>query len=147
MCQSGGVDSPLREASVSEATTIGLDIAKHVSHAHGADEHGAQVFTRRSSTRRAPGWLLGRCGWIAPKLHPTTRTAPCLNPPDPCPRESGKTPPLTMLIGLGSQGSFKKDMSWRLVVTHNVRGIHTLISMLALAFSDILRTNDKFYLK
>jgi len=30
MCQSGGVEYHLREASVSEVITIGLDIAKHV---------------------------------------------------------------------------------------------------------------------
>ena len=47
MCQSGGVEHHLREASVSEVTTIGLDIAKHVFHAHGADERGAMVFSRR----------------------------------------------------------------------------------------------------
>ncbi|WP_375243819.1 IS110 family transposase [Sphingomonas parapaucimobilis] len=34
---------------MSEATTIGLDIAKHVFHAHGADERGGQVFSRRLS--------------------------------------------------------------------------------------------------
>lgn len=34
---------------MSEATTIGLDIAKHVFHAHSADERGAQVFSRRLS--------------------------------------------------------------------------------------------------
>jgi len=32
---------------VSEVTTIGLDIAKQVFHAHGADASGAMVFSRR----------------------------------------------------------------------------------------------------
>jgi transposase len=32
---------------VSEVTTIGLDIAKNVFHAHGADERGAMVFSRK----------------------------------------------------------------------------------------------------
>ena len=32
---------------MSQATTIGLDIAKTVFHAHGADERGATVFSRR----------------------------------------------------------------------------------------------------
>ena len=32
---------------MSEVTTIGLDIAKHVFHAHGADERGGTVFSRR----------------------------------------------------------------------------------------------------
>jgi transposase len=47
MCHSGGVEAPLKEASVSEVTTIGLDIAKSVFHAHGADERGATLFSRR----------------------------------------------------------------------------------------------------
>ena len=49
MCQSGGVDHHLREASVSEVSTIGLDIAKHVFHAHGADERGRAVFSKKIS--------------------------------------------------------------------------------------------------
>jgi hypothetical protein len=40
MCQSEGVEHHLREASVSEVITIGLDIAKYVFHVHGADERG-----------------------------------------------------------------------------------------------------------
>jgi transposase len=32
---------------VSEVTTIGLDIAKSVFHAHGADERGAMLFSRK----------------------------------------------------------------------------------------------------
>jgi transposase len=36
-----------KEASVSEVTTIGLDIAKNVFHAHGADELGRGVFSKR----------------------------------------------------------------------------------------------------
>ena len=32
---------------MSEATTIGLDIAKHVSHTHGADATGPAMFNRR----------------------------------------------------------------------------------------------------
>lgn len=39
--------NPLEEASMSEISTIGLDIAKHVLHAHGADANGLQVFSRR----------------------------------------------------------------------------------------------------
>jgi transposase len=37
------------EASVSEVIIIGLDIAKHVFHAHGADERGRAVFSKRIS--------------------------------------------------------------------------------------------------
>ena len=32
---------------MSQVTTIGLDIAKNVFHAHGADERGAMVFSRK----------------------------------------------------------------------------------------------------
>src|SRR6202022_2986592 len=49
MCQSGGVEYHLREASVSEVIIIGLDIAKHVFHAHGADKRGRAVFSKRIS--------------------------------------------------------------------------------------------------
>jgi transposase len=47
MCQSGGVDHHLREASVSEVSIIGLDIAKHVFQAHGADALGRAVFRKK----------------------------------------------------------------------------------------------------
>src|ERR1700722_8527377 len=43
MRQSGGVEHHLREASVSEVIIIGLDIAKHVFHAHGDDERARAV--------------------------------------------------------------------------------------------------------
>src|SRR6476469_4934307 len=49
MCQSGGVEHHLREASVSEVITIGLDIAKYVFHVHGADERGRVIFSKRIS--------------------------------------------------------------------------------------------------
>lgn len=32
---------------MNEVSTIGLDIAKHVFHAHGADASGRQVFSRK----------------------------------------------------------------------------------------------------
>src|SRR5919199_2658263 len=46
-CQGGGVDRPLKEASVEQAITIGLDIAKRVFQAHGADASGRVVFRKR----------------------------------------------------------------------------------------------------
>jgi transposase len=49
MCQSGDVEHHLREASVSEVTTIGLDIAKYVFHAHGVDERGRAILSKRIS--------------------------------------------------------------------------------------------------
>src|SRR5476649_103246 len=39
----------LRETSMGQATTIGLDIAKHVFQAHGADETAHVVFRKRLS--------------------------------------------------------------------------------------------------
>ncbi|NKJ02472.1 transposase [Novosphingobium sp. SG707] len=33
---------------MSEISTIGLDIAKNVFHAHGADANGFQVFSRKT---------------------------------------------------------------------------------------------------
>ncbi len=39
--------TPLGGASVAEASTIGLDIAKHVFQAHGADSSGRVVFRKR----------------------------------------------------------------------------------------------------
>src|SRR5262245_59172614 len=47
MCQSGGVEHHLREASVSKVSTIGLDTSKHVFHAHGADGRGRAIFSKR----------------------------------------------------------------------------------------------------
>ena len=49
MCQSGCVQHHLREASVLEVSIIGLDIAKHVFHIHGADERGRAVLSKRIS--------------------------------------------------------------------------------------------------
>src|ERR1700746_1919820 len=49
MCQSGGVEHHLREASVSEVIIIGLDIAKYVFHVHGADGRGRVIFSKRIS--------------------------------------------------------------------------------------------------
>jgi transposase len=48
-CQSDGVVHHLSETSVAEVITIGLDIAKHVFHAHGADAAGRSVFSKRLS--------------------------------------------------------------------------------------------------
>src|SRR5438045_213214 len=44
--------APLKEASVSEVSIIGLDIAKHVFHAHGVDEQGRAIFSKRISRRK-----------------------------------------------------------------------------------------------
>src|SRR4051812_23903950 len=46
-CQGGGVDRPFEEASVGQAHTIGLDIAKRVFQVHGADASGRVVFRKR----------------------------------------------------------------------------------------------------
>ena len=48
MCHSGGVDEHhLREASMGEANTIGLDLAKNVFQVHGADTSGAVLFRKK----------------------------------------------------------------------------------------------------
>ena len=47
MCHGGGVDQPPKEASAGQASTIGLDIAKRVFQAHGADASGHAVFRKR----------------------------------------------------------------------------------------------------
>jgi transposase len=60
LCQSGGVETPLKEASVSQVTTIGLDIAKTVFHAHGADERGAMVFSRRLTRGKLLDFFAGQ---------------------------------------------------------------------------------------
>jgi hypothetical protein len=45
-CQGDGVEPSLKEASVEQANTIGLDIAKHVFQVHGADA-GHVLFRKR----------------------------------------------------------------------------------------------------
>jgi transposase len=49
---------------VSEVTTIGLDIAKQVFHAHGADASGAMVFSRRVTRQKLIQFFASqpRCG-------------------------------------------------------------------------------------
>jgi transposase len=47
----------LREASMSEVTTIGLDLAKQVFHVHGADSSGAAVFSRRLTRAKLLGFF------------------------------------------------------------------------------------------
>jgi transposase len=47
VCQGDGVELSLKEASVEQTITIGLDIAKHVFQAHGADAAGHALFRKR----------------------------------------------------------------------------------------------------
>ncbi len=47
VCQSGGVEHHLREASMGEVSTIGVDLAKNVFQVHGADASGAVVFRKK----------------------------------------------------------------------------------------------------
>src|SRR4051795_10799095 len=47
MCQGDSVEQPPEEASMGQASTIGLDIAKWVFQAHGADATGRVVFRKR----------------------------------------------------------------------------------------------------
>jgi hypothetical protein len=65
MCQSGGVETPLEgEASMGNVSIIGLDLAKNVFQAHGADASGAVVF--RKKLRRAQVWNSLRLSRRAP---------------------------------------------------------------------------------
>ena len=63
MCQSGDVEHHFREASGSKVITIGLDIAKHVFHVHGADERGRAVFSRLAEQGC---WISSRLSRVAP---------------------------------------------------------------------------------
>src|SRR3712207_5282000 len=47
VCQGGGVERPPEEESVGQASTIGLDIAKRIFQAHGADASGRVVFRKK----------------------------------------------------------------------------------------------------
>jgi hypothetical protein len=48
---------PPKEASMEQATTIGLDIAKHVFHVHGADAAGHVLFRKRITRAKLLGFL------------------------------------------------------------------------------------------
>ena len=64
-----------QEASVSEASTIGLDLAKRVFQAHGADASGKVVFRKRCGASRCLRFsLVGQRAWWRWKLAaaPTT---------------------------------------------------------------------------
>lgn len=45
---------------MSEVTTIGLDVAKQVFHAHGVDASGATVFSRRITRAKLIGFFASR---------------------------------------------------------------------------------------
>ena len=94
MCQDGGVVNHLREAPVSEVTTIGLDIAKQVFHVHGADASGAPPVAAvenkpTAEARRGPSGVLGALpaavaaagNAIVPKAAAAEAPAPARHPP------------------------------------------------------------------
>src|SRR5499427_4596796 len=56
-CQGDGVELPAKEASMEQATTIGLDIAKHVFQVHGADTAGHVLFRKRITRVKLLGFL------------------------------------------------------------------------------------------
>jgi hypothetical protein len=58
LCQGDGVELPPKEASVEQASTIGLDIAKHVFQVHGADAAGHVLFRRHPACVRTAGCTL-----------------------------------------------------------------------------------------
>ncbi len=49
---------------MSEVTTIGLDIAKHVFHAHGADGSGRGIFSKRIAEESC--WIYSQPSQVAP---------------------------------------------------------------------------------
>jgi transposase len=49
---------------VSQVTTIGLDFAKNVFHAHGADERGAMVFSRRLTRAKLLDFFAGHAACV-----------------------------------------------------------------------------------
>src|SRR5262245_10355744 len=65
VCQSGGVlVTTEQEASVSEASTIGLDLAKRVFQAHGADASGRVVFRKRLRREQVLAFFAGQPGCV-----------------------------------------------------------------------------------
>jgi transposase len=61
VCQSGGVDEHhLREASMGEVSTIGLDLAKNVFQVHGADASGAVLFRKKLRRHQVLTFLAGQ---------------------------------------------------------------------------------------
>jgi transposase len=63
MCQSGGVETPLQEASVNEVGTVGIDLAKSVFQVHGAAWDGSVLFRKRLRRDQVLAFLaqLPRC--------------------------------------------------------------------------------------
>src|SRR5215831_16742660 len=57
VCQGDGVEPSLKEASMAQVTTIGLDLAKHVFQAHGADAAGQVLFRKRITRGKLIGLL------------------------------------------------------------------------------------------
>src|SRR5215471_9222681 len=57
VCQGDGVELPPKEASMEQATTIGLDIAEHVFQVHGADAAGHVLFRKRITRAKLLGFL------------------------------------------------------------------------------------------
>src|SRR5215472_12431905 len=57
LCQGDGVELPPKEASMEQATTIGLDIAKHVFQVHGADGAGHVLFRKRITRAKLLSFL------------------------------------------------------------------------------------------
>src|SRR3954447_18252958 len=63
MCQGGGVEQPAGEASMGQASTMGLDIAKWVFQAHGADAIGRVVFRKRLVRAKVLEVFAGQPPW------------------------------------------------------------------------------------
>src|SRR5215470_9856779 len=64
VCQGDGVELPPKEASMEQATTIGLDIAKHVFQVHGADAAGHVLFRKRITRAKLLNFLAAQAACV-----------------------------------------------------------------------------------
>jgi transposase len=60
VCQSGGVEHHSRETSVDQVSIIGLDIAKNIFQAHGADALGRVIFRKKVGRARLLAFFAAR---------------------------------------------------------------------------------------
>ena len=59
VCQSEGVEQHSEEASMGQVSTVGLDLAKNIFQAHGADVSGEVVFRKKLGRGRLLAFFAG----------------------------------------------------------------------------------------
>jgi transposase len=74
VCQSGVLKHHLKEASVAEVSTIGLDIAKQAFQVHGADALGRAVFRRKLVRSKLMEFFSSQPGVLSHWRHVVGRT-------------------------------------------------------------------------